>query len=107
MLNLLPHAVPLFFKNRLTELTLFITTTCNMKCKHCFVIDELNKKTDLLTVEEIRLMARHIPYMQRVHISGGEPFTRKDLSDVVIAISNEWNAGVVCIPNNGWFTDNV
>jgi radical SAM protein with 4Fe4S-binding SPASM domain len=24
-----------------------------------------------------------------------------------IAISNHWNAGVVCIPNNGWFTDNV
>lgn len=107
MRNLLPHAIPLLFTNRLTELTLFITTTCNMKCRHCFVIDELNKKVDLLSVDEIKRMGRHIPYMQRVHISGGEPFTRKDLADVVIAISNEWNAGVVCIPNNGWFTDNV
>lgn len=107
MFKYLPHVTPLLFKNRLTELTLFITTTCNMKCRHCFVIDELNTKVDLLSVDEIKLMGRHIPYMQRVHISGGEPFTRKDIADVAITISNEWNAGVVCIPNNGWFTDNV
>src|SRR5437867_3481894 len=98
MIKLLPYAVPLIFKNRLTELTLFITTTCNMKCKHCFVIDELNKKTDLLTVDEVKKMGKHITYMQRVHISGGEPFTRKDLPEVIVTISNEWNAGVVCVP---------
>ncbi len=107
MMRLLPHAIPLIFGNRLTELTMFITTACNMRCRHCFVIDELNKKTDLLTVDEVRRMGRHIPFMQRVHISGGEPFTRKDLAEVVLSISNEWNAGVVCVPNNGWYTDNV
>ena len=106
-MRLLPHAVPLLFRNRLTELTLFITTACNMRCRHCFMIDELNRKTDLLTLDEVRRMSRHIPFMQRVHISGGEPFTRKDLADVLIAISNGWNAGVVCVPNNGWYTDNV
>ncbi len=107
MIRLLPHAFPLLLRNRLTELTLFITTTCNMKCRHCFVIEELNTRVDLLSLDEIKLMGRHIPHMQRVHISGGEPFTRKDLAEIVIAISNGWNAGVVCVPTNGWFTENV
>ncbi|MCI5137387.1 MAG: radical SAM protein [Candidatus Electrothrix sp. AR1] len=107
MFKLIPHVIPILFKNRLTELTLFITTTCNMKCRHCFVIDELNKKRNFLTLDEIKEMGKHISYMQRVHISGGEPFSRKDLGEVVTTISNDWNAGVICIPNNGWFTDNV
>lgn len=107
MLKFLPHAAPLLLNNRLTELTFFVTTTCNMRCKHCFIIDELNKKTDLLSVDEVRRMGRHIPYMQRVHISGGEPFTREDLAEIALVISNEWRAAVVCIPNNGWFRKNL
>jgi radical SAM protein with 4Fe4S-binding SPASM domain len=105
--NLWHHAVPLQFKHRLTETTLFVTTACNFHCRHCFVADELNKKVTPLSVDEIKRTAAHIPYMQRVQISGGEPFTRKDIADIALVLSNDWNAGVVCIPTNGWFTDNI
>jgi len=94
-------------KNRITEATFFITDICNMKCQHCFVLDALNQKLPMLSPDEIRTMGQHVKPIQRVHIGGGEPFTRKDLYEVVKAFSETWNPGVICIPNNGWFTDRI
>jgi len=108
MKQILPHLTPLLLKNRLTELTYFTTNTCNMKCKHCFVMDELNSEIDpLLSVEEIIKMGQYIPNMQRVHLGGGEPFIRKDMPELVVALSQNWKTGVICIPTNGWYTENI
>lgn len=107
MLRHIRHIPPLVFEHRLTELTYFTTDICNMKCKHCFVLDALNHRMPHLSVDEIGKMARHIPAMQRVHLGGGEPFTRADLPELAVQVSNEWNAGVVCVPTNGWFTDRI
>jgi radical SAM protein with 4Fe4S-binding SPASM domain len=52
-------------------------------------------------------MSAHIPAMQRVHLGGGEPFTRSDIGELAVRVSNEWKAGVVCVPTNGWFTDRI
>jgi MoaA/NifB/PqqE/SkfB family radical SAM enzyme len=101
------HLGPLLFEHRLTELTYFVTDVCNMKCRHCFVHDALNKGVRHLGVDEITAMARHIPAMQRVHLGGGEPFTRSDIGELATRVSNEWKAGVVCVPTNGWFTDRI
>lgn len=107
MFELLKHIPPLVLENRLTELTYFTTDICNMKCQHCFVNDALNHRMPHLTLDEISIMSRSIPAMQRVHLGGGEPFTRKDIGPLATEISNEWKAGVVCIPTNGWFTDRI
>ncbi|TMJ20184.1 MAG: radical SAM protein [Alphaproteobacteria bacterium] len=107
MLELLKHVPPLVLEHRLTELTYFTTDICNMKCRHCFVNDALNRKQPHLSVEEISRMSAHIPAMQRVHLGGGEPFTRADLGELAVRVSNEWRAGVVCVPTNGWFTDRI
>lgn len=107
MLKHLRHVPPLIFEHRLTELTYFTTDICNMKCKHCFVHDALNHKLGHLSVGEISMMSAHIPAMQRVHLGGGEPFTRSDIAELAVTVSNEWKAGVVCIPTNGWFTDRI
>jgi MoaA/NifB/PqqE/SkfB family radical SAM enzyme len=107
MLELIKHVPPLIFEHRLTELTYFTTDSCNMKCRHCFVAEALNRKTAYLTLPDIRRMAEYIPAMQRVHLGGGEPFTRPDIGEMAVEISNKWRAGVVCIPTNGWFTDRI
>lgn len=105
MIEHLKHVPPLIFHHRLTEVTYFTTDICNMKCRHCFVHEALNNRRERLSADEIRRMAAHIPAMQRVHLGGGEPFTRDDIADITITVSSEWRAGVVCIPTNGWFTD--
>lgn len=107
MLKQVKHVAPLLFQHRLTELTYFATDACNMKCRHCFVHEALNNKRPQLTPEELSRMSRYIPAMQRVHLGGGEPFARPDIADIAVRVSNEWSAGVVCIPTNGWFTDRI
>lgn len=97
----------MIFEHRLTELTYFTTDLCNMKCRHCFVHDALNRRVEHLDIDEISQMSAHIPAMQRVHLGGGEPFTRPDIGELAVRVSNEWKAGVVCIPTNGWFTDKI
>jgi len=79
-----------------------------MHCKHCFVAEELNTKSDdFLSVDEILKMGEHIPHMQRVHLGGGEPFLRNDIAKLSVELSNSWKTGVICIPTNGWFGDNI
>lgn len=107
MIKHIKHIPPLLFEHRLTEITYFTTDTCNMKCRHCFVHEALNRRSPMLTVAEIRRMGRHIPALQRAHLGGGEPFTRPDIGEVAVTVSNEWKAGVVCVPTNGWFTDRI
>lgn len=107
MLKHARHLSPLLFEHRLTEVTYFVTDVCNMKCRHCFVHDALNKRSAHLSVEDISKLGRHLPAMQRVHLAGGEPFTRPDIAEIAVRVSNEWKAGVICIPTNGWFTDRI
>lgn len=106
-LFLLRYLPALLMKNKVTEVTFFITDICNMKCAHCFVLDALNKKLPMLSPDEIREMGKYVTPVQRVHIGGGEPFTRKDIFEVAHALSESWNPGVICIPTNGWFTDRI
>ncbi len=106
-INIFRNAFPLFFKNRVIEMTIFVTDKCNFRCKHCFMADQFNKRTNLLTLREFQLMGKHIDSMQRVHIGGGEPLIRKDISDIVLTIANQWNTEVICLPTNGSFQKNA
>jgi radical SAM protein with 4Fe4S-binding SPASM domain len=98
---------PIIFKNKLTEITYFTTSACNYSCQHCFMIGQLNKKFDELSVSELNKMGKYIRSMQRVHLCGGEPFSRKDLGQIALTVANRWNSEVVCIPTNGWHTSNI
>ena len=106
--NVFKNILPLIFKNRLTEMTFFVTDKCNFKCKHCFMLDQLNvKKTKFLTPEEVKEMGKHIHSLQRVHIGGGEPLIRNDLPDIILTIANQWNTQTICLPTNGSFQKNA
>ena len=106
--NIFRNIIPLIFKNRLTEMTYFVTDKCNFKCKHCFMLDQLNlKKTKFLSLEEIKKMGTYINSMQRVHIGGGEPLTRDDIAEITLAISNDWNTQTICLPTNGSLQKNA
>jgi radical SAM protein with 4Fe4S-binding SPASM domain len=106
--NILANLFPLFFKNRLTEMTYFVTDKCNFRCKHCFLLDKLNvKQTTFLSPGEVSEMGKHIHSMQRVHIGGGEPMTRHDIADITLVIANEWNTQTICLPTNGSLQKNA
>lgn len=107
MINFAKNILPVFFKNRVIEMTLFVTDKCNFKCKHCFMITQLNTLSEReLSLEEYKKIGGDISSLQRVHIGGGEPLIRKDISEIVLTVANEWDTEVICLPTNGSFTSN-
>jgi MoaA/NifB/PqqE/SkfB family radical SAM enzyme len=68
------------------HLIFFITNRCDFACQHCFLIanGELNNKSrNILTLEEIEKIARSVPNLAALSLTGGEPFLRKDYTDIV------------------------
>ena len=59
----------------------FVTSKCNMLCKHCFywkeIIDAKNRKE--LSLEEIMQISKNLDTMYYLTITGGEPSLREDL----------------------------
>ncbi len=71
-------------KPRLRYLLFYVTSRCNLRCSHCFYLEELNKH-DEMSLEEIEKVARSLAPLSFVRMTGGEPFLRKDLPEVIHA----------------------
>ena len=70
--------------NQLDEIDLNITDRCNMDCSHCLFSAGSARKDDLpLTSIERTLQAGRRLGAHEVHITGGEPLVRKDLTTIL------------------------
>ncbi len=84
------------------RLIIFVTTKCNLRCKHCFFSSFLNNQSPDLTPEGTKkLMANYTGRLQNVILTGGEPFLNKDLANIVCNIK----AKTIIIPTNGYYPD--
>ncbi len=96
----------LLVKNGLpVSLIFFVTSRCNLLCRHCFYWEELNQKKNELTLDEVETISRSLPNLLSVSLTGGEPYLRKDLDQIAAAF--ERNSGVrnIQIPSNGLLVD--
>ncbi len=76
----------LFFNKGLpTYIVFHITSICNARCKMCFNWRNMNKnkQKEELTLEEIDKFSKSLKNLIYVSLGGGEPFLRKDISDIV------------------------
>lgn len=79
-----------------------ITTRCNLKCEFCFNKDNDVSKGDELSLEQIKKFIRQsAKYRPGFFLSGGEPFSRKDIFEIVDQIKRY--ALPVGIVTNGVF----
>jgi MoaA/NifB/PqqE/SkfB family radical SAM enzyme len=81
------------------NVTISVTFKCPSRCLTCNVT---SRKARELTVEEYRRIFRSLgrdPFW--VTISGGEPFLRPDLPEIVAAIMDESSPAIVNIPTSG------
>jgi MoaA/NifB/PqqE/SkfB family radical SAM enzyme len=92
-----------FEKNELQSIIFFVTSACNQKCAHCFNWQNLNRQGDL-RLEEIEKISLNLPRFSRLLMSGGEPFLRKELPDIVRLFYRNNNIEAVVIPSNGTLT---
>lgn len=94
--------------NPLISVWLNITSSCNLKCKHCFLGENNYKSDEVMSVNEIdSLMDEFLKVKGEppiaLDITGGEPLLRKDFIDIVKVCSRD---GIkVSVPTNGLLLD--
>ena len=85
-------------------LVLFINSTCNQKCEHCFYWRNLNRKDDL-TFEELTALSRSLGRIENLNLSGGEPFLRPEFGEICRQFIRHNGVRQIYVPSNGYFTD--
>jgi len=85
-------------------LILFIISTCNMKCEHCFYWQELNQKDDL-SFDEICALSDDLGRVEQLYLSGGEPFLRREFADICLRFIDRNGAREIYSPTNGFYTE--
>lgn len=102
----LKYAKGAFRTKQLESLFLFVTSTCNSKCRTCFYWDELNQGRDL-TFAQLERVSQTAPQFHKLWISGGEPFMRKDLAAVIELFYGNNGVRHVNLPTNGLLPERV
>ena len=76
-----------------------ITNQCNFSCPHCIANGDTQKITNL-SYSNIKKIIKKLSLagVIRVDISGGEPFLRKDLSDILL-FAHQCNLATVVTTN--------
>ncbi|HYX69204.1 MAG TPA: radical SAM protein [Terriglobales bacterium] len=99
-LPILQYARDVFRPKRLESLFLFVTSTCNSLCRTCFYWEELNQGRDL-SFEQIERLSRTAPPFHKLWLSGGEPFLRKELAEIIELFYRNNRMRHVNLPTNG------
>ncbi len=88
-------------KKRKLHGSIIITYRCNARCNMCDCFRDPTRpeeEIDLATLEKL-------PEMAFTNITGGEPFIRQDIKDIVRLLYKKTNR--IVISTNGYFTDRI
>ena len=90
------------FERQIDILRISITQECNLKCPYCHREGESNPK-DTMSVDEITKIIRASADLgiKKVKITGGEPLIRKDITDIIRAISKINSIQEISMTTNG------
>ena len=81
--------------------TVIVTYRCNAHCNMCDCFKHPRKPEEEITLDVIR----KLPEMAFTNITGGEPFIRRDLPDIVRELYKKSDR--IVISTNGYFTDRI
>ena len=81
--------------------TVIVTYRCNAKCNMCNVWQNPTKPAEEITLDDIK----KLPEMAFTNITGGEPFIREDVPDIVRELYKKSDR--IVISTNGYFTDRI
>jgi MoaA/NifB/PqqE/SkfB family radical SAM enzyme len=86
-------------------LTYTVTFTCNARCVMC---DSWRKdgKGDL-SLDEVERIFAQLPRMDAVRLTGGEPFVRRDLTDIARIAVKTVGPALLHVTTNGFLTDRI
>ena len=84
-----------------TDMCIITTYRCPMHCKMCDIWNNPTEKSREIRPEELEML----PKVKFVNITGGEPFIREDLDEIVEVLFKK--SPRVVISTSGWFDDRV
>lgn len=86
-------------------ITYSVTNMCQSRCKTCYIwkvyLNDRKKRQEELKIQEIEKIFKSIGHIYFFNISGGEPFLRKDLPEIVELACKYLKPGVIHVPTNG------
>lgn len=92
-------------------LTLSVTDMCNSRCKTCNIwkVYKANPKkvSKELTLDEYKEIFKNFKKLFWVTITGGEPFLRKDLKEIIISLYNTAKPDFLTIATNGTMGEKI
>lgn len=89
------------------QLIYFVTNRCNYACKHCFLENRADIKEEALRPADIERLSSTIPFLVSLSITGGEPFIRNDIVDLVRAFYKNTKINSLVINTNGYAPDRI
>lgn len=87
---------------------LFVSDKCWMKCSHCWFNEDWKDReltASPLTFDEYEKLARSIPYVSFLSMTGGEAFSRSDIVELATMFRKTTRVGRYQIPTSGYRTD--
>jgi MoaA/NifB/PqqE/SkfB family radical SAM enzyme len=85
----------------------FVNGRCNMKCDFCCGAALSIRRAPEMSPEQWGRAVSGADGLLHVTITGGEPFLRKDLTDVILAITQSSGVRRLSINTNGFLTDRI
>jgi len=89
-------------------LVFFVTSRCNCRCSFCFNLENVRAgRGRELSLGEIERVARSVRPLAQLLLSGGEPFLREDLAEIVTLFYHKGGTRQISIPTNGTLTRRI
>lgn len=89
---------------KINYLRLAVTDRCNLRCNYCMPAEGINfaKKEQLLTTTELKIVAEIMVSMgvDKIRLTGGEPFVRKDLMELLRFLSDLKGLNEISVTTN-------
>ena len=83
------------------NVTVIVTYRCNARCTMCNRYKAPSRPDEEISIETIK----KLPKMYFTNITGGEPFIREDLPEIVRELYKK--SDIIVISTNGFFTDRI
>ncbi len=84
-----------------TDVSIITTYRCQMRCKMCDIWENPTAKNREITPKDLEIL----PKFKFANITGGEPFVRRDLEDIIEVMYTKSDR--IVISTSGWHTDKI
>lgn len=84
-----------------TDVSVITTYRCQMRCKMCNIWQNPTRRSEEITARDLEIL----PNLKFANITGGEPFVRNDLDEIVEVLFTK--SPRIVISTSGWHTNKI